>query len=243
MDVKNQKYKIQFTLSEAVIGILVIYCIIFPADKVNIKEILLFITLFVCSPAILMALKGEWRYNSFLLRFYGLVYPILVTLFSLTIGTSTLYDALSYGYVWIFLLLIPSIVVNRINILRSFIFATSVIAVMIDFIFVADILCLVSIYNNPIVLFFDSMNELQWGKGILATFGYSIFFKASPLIIFTYGYKLYNKKYFSAIFLFLALLGSGTRANLCVGIAMTIAIPLVCTEKASKKLILRIRTQ
>ena len=233
---RESRGKYVVTIPGILIGLTIMYCIFFPADKINIKEIILGITLFVCLPHIIQA--AQKKENTYLF-FYAVIYPAITTIISVLIGDSSINGALSYGYVWIFLLLIPAVVALNIDIKKPFIFATTGVALIIDFIFLADILGIVSIYSNPLIQFFAGMNEMQWGKGLLATFGYSIFYKSSPLIIFTFGYMLYNKKYVWAGVLFLSFLASGTRANLLIGMFLLAAIPLLCTEnKPSKKIVI-----
>lgn len=236
MNQKNKKpwWVIHINPQGTIISLLVMYCIIFPADILNIKEIMLVLALIVSLPAIVSRLK-EGR-SSFLF-FYGLVYPGFFTLASITAGDSSIYGALSFGYVWIFLLLIPAIEYYDIDVRKPFIFATSIIAMMTIFILFADILGMISIYSNPLIRFFSAMNELQYGKGKLATFGYSIFFKASPLMLFSYGYMLKNKKWLYAAIFLLAFGGSGTRANLIVALIATAAILLLCSGTPTKKMI------
>lgn len=236
MNPKNKKpwWVIHINPQGTIISLLVMYCIIFPADILNIKEIMLVLALIVSLPAIVSRLK-EGR-SSFLF-FYGLVYPGFFTLASITAGDSSIYGALSFGYVWIFLLLIPAIEYYDIDVRKPFIFATSIIAMMTIFILFADILGMISIYSNPLIRFFSAMNELQYGKGKLATFGYSIFFKASPLMLFSYGYMLKNKKWLYAAIFLLAFGGSGTRANLIVALIATAAILLLCSGTPTKKMI------
>ena len=223
-------------LSTVSISLTIVYCILFPADKLNIKEIILCLTLFVSSPIILKYLKAP---NNTRLLFWGIVYPIWVTVLSIIIGDSSLGSALSYGYVWIYLLLLPPIVELNIDIKRPFILATFIVAIIVDFIFLTDMLGVISIYSNPLISFFSDMNEMQWGKGVLATFGYSIFYKSSPLIIITFGYMLFNKKYLLAGVLFLSLAATGTRANLLIAIAILVIIPIFCSDsKPTQKMVI-----
>lgn len=224
----------RFNPQATLISLLVVYCIIFPRDYINIKEIILALALVSSAPAIIARLKEG--HNVFLF-FYGVIYPIFFTLVSVTIGDSSIHGALSFGYVWIFLLLIPAIDYYGIDVKKPFIFATSVVALMTDFIFLADILGIISIFSNPIIAFFSEMNELQYGKGALATFGYSIFFKASPLMLFSYGYMLRNKKWLHAMIFLLAFGASGTRANLIVALIATAGVLLLCSGTPTKKMI------
>ena len=166
---------IRFIPQAFFVGLTIVYCVLFPADKLNIKEIILAFTLLINLPCIIDYVKrdsGKTR-----LVFYGMLFPIVLTIYALIQGVS-LGATLSYGYVWIFLFLIPPIVYFNIDIKKPFIAATILVAIMVDFIYITDLIGVVSIFSNPLVRFFDSMNELQYGKGILATFGYSIFYKS-----------------------------------------------------------------
>lgn len=223
-------------ISRIMLRMIICYCVLFPADKLNIKEIILFLTLFMGIPNITNGVK---RPENTLILFYGVVYPVFVFFTSIIIGDSNVGSCLSYDYVWIYLLLIFPIVDLNVNIKVPFLLATTIVAFMIDFIYLTDLFGIISIYNNPVIEFFSSMNEMQWGKGELATFGYSIFFKSSPLIVLTLGYAIYNKKYIWTALLFLSLLASGTRANFLIGVMLIVLIPLLCWQNTiSKKMII-----
>lgn len=217
---------------QILVSALVIYCILFPADKLNIKEIIIVITLLFY----LLGNKDNLKISKFILG-YGIVFPIILTLYSVIRGTS-LSSTLSYGYVWIYLLLLPAIKKYKIDIKKSFFSATYIVSLIIDFIMIADVLGLFTIYSNPVSIFFMNMNELQGlGKGMLATFGYSIYYKSCPLILVTYGYMIYKKKYLLSLPLLLSMFACGTRANFLMSVFITAAVPILCTDKKSKKMI------
>lgn len=218
-------------ISKMMIYILICYCILFPADRTNIKEILLLITLATCY---LRADRLIIQKNIFL---YGIVWPILLIMYALMRKVSV-GNAMSYGYVWIFILILPEIWRKKIDIKAPFMLATYIVALVIDFIMLSDMFGLISIFSNPVAVFFINMNEIpQVGKGALATFGYSIFYKSCPLILVTHGYFIYRKKYLLCLPLMIALLGSGTRANFLMALFITVAIPILCAEKQSRKMI------
>lgn len=223
---KNRMSILQFFIS-----VLVMYCILFPADKLNIKEVILVITLMVY----MLGNRDNLHIPKYVFG-YAIVFPIILTMYALIRGTS-LGSTLSYGYVWIYLLLLPAIKKYEIDIKKPFFAATYIVAIIIDFIMLADVFGVFTIYSNPIAAFFMNMNELQGlGKGILATFGYSIFYKSCPLILVTYGYMLYKKKYLLCFPLLLSMLACGTRANFLMAIFITAAIPILCAEKPTKKM-------
>lgn len=226
----NLKYR---TICEVMIYILTIYTIIFPRDILNIKEIMLFITLLLGISAIKNKMLEK---DNFVFVFFSIIYPLMTIVFSIFLGESSLTEAITGGYVWIFLFLIPIIKYYELDIKKPFFIATTVIALMIDLIFLLDFFNILSIYNNWIIYFFDKFQEIQFGKGTSATFGYSIFFKASPLIIYTYAYALKNKKWIWTLVLLLAFFASGTRANLISAIILVPMVLIVSEPKYGKKI-------
>lgn len=222
-------------IQKVFISILLLYCIIFPADTINIKEILLFLCLFLTIPAIYKALHER---HVIMLLFYGVFFPTYVIAISIARDV-VVYDVLSYGYVWFFFLLVPAISYYDINIRKPIIVGTLLIAISTLSIAILDIFSIISFFENPIRLFFTQMNELQSGKGIYSTFGYSIFFKASPLIYFSLAYMVKNRKYIISLMLVFALFASGTRANAIIAIFIVVGTPILFFESANKKKIVR----
>ncbi len=209
------------------------YSILFPADQLNIKEILLLTTLFFAYIENKIKIPNKIFY-------FGLVFPIFEITYAIIRGVD-FKNAISFGYVWIFLLLIPIIKKCKFNYIRVFLIATYIIALIIDFIMLTDLFGLISIDNNFVANFFLSINEIQGlGKGIVSTFGYSIFYKSCPLILATYGYFIYKKKYIISVPLLLSLLASGTRANFLIALFISAVIPIISSnnKKTRKNIIL-----
>ena len=214
------------------VNIAVFYCILFPADMVNIKEIL-----FVIPILFYFVISKDNRVIPLYIFFYGIFYTVIAIVYSLIRGTDVS-GAISYGYVWLFLLLIPLTARYSIDIKKCFFFATYIVAIIIDFIFVTDALGIISISTNPVALFLLNINELQGlGKGIFSTFGYSIYYKSCALILITYGYFIFKRKYIASIPLIVSMLACGTRANFIVALFITVAIPILCNDTPSKRAI------
>lgn len=223
--------KKRICIFQIMVYLLIAYCIFFPADKINIKELILIATLAVGY----LGNTHNFKIPFFIFG-YSILFPILTILYGLIRGVN-LGSALSNGYVWIYLLLLPVIWNYGIDIKPVFFYATYMVALIIDFIMLADIVGIIPINTNPIALFFVEMNELQGlGKGILATFGYSIFYKSCPLILITYGYLISKQKYLWSAPLLLSMIACGTRANFLMVLVISIAVPLCCSEKTTKKL-------
>ena len=207
--------------------VLISYTIIFPADRLNIKEILLAITL-------VMGYFGKRIHIDRKIVVFGVLFPLATIVYSLIRGND-LGNALSFGYVWAFILLIPIIRDYNYNIKNAFLVSTYVVAIIIDIIMLADLFGIVPIRENGIASFFISINEIQGlGKGIVSTIGYSIFYKSCPLIILSYAYYVYNKKVLKSLPLFLALFACGTRANFIVAIILTMVIPAIYWKSSRK---------
>ena len=207
--------------------VLISYTIIFPADRLNIKEVLLAVT-------VVMGYFGRKIHIDRKIVMFGVLFPILTISYSLIRGND-FGSAISFGYVWTFILLIPIIKEYNYNIKNVFLVSTYVVAMIINVIMLADLFGIVPIKENGIASFFISINELQGlGKGIVSTIGYSIFYKSCPLIIISYAYYVYNKKVVKSLPLLLALFACGTRANFIVAIILTMVIPAIYWKSSRK---------
>jgi len=122
--------------------------------------------------------------------------------------------AISNAYVMTYLLLV--VIINHYDIKyeRMFIFALSCLSVLITLSGALDIFGIVSINNNPLLEFFRIRNEARVGYWPTTTFGYVLFFKASPLLVALVGYSYMKKKYFLLLISLVAMGFTGTRANL-----------------------------
>lgn len=232
MQEKRKSWRSGNMIFTAFLYCLIMYCILFPADKLNIKEIIL-------AGALLFCYCGRRSRHTMRISIfgYGIVYTAISLVYSLARGVA-IGSALSYGYVWLYVLLLTGIIECSQDIKRPFFTATFIVAGIIDIIFLGDLLGIVSIFENPIAVFFKSINELQGlGKGELSTFGYSIFYKSCPLIVVAYSYFIFKRKYIAALPLLVALFVCGTRANFLIAVFLTASIPVLCTEKFNVKLI------
>ena len=131
---KNNIYSPKVDISRLSIELLIGYCILFPADKINVKEILLLVALFFC----FLENRNNLKISRFIFL-YAVVVPLFNVLYALARGNS-ISNILSYGYVWIYLLLVPTIVNKKIDIMSTFLTTTYIVALVIDFIFLSDIL-------------------------------------------------------------------------------------------------------
>ncbi|WP_270781638.1 O-antigen ligase family protein, partial [Enterococcus casseliflavus] len=107
-----------------------------------------------------------------------------------------------------------------INLLKYFIYILNVIAFIIVVSAILDGVGILSINNNPLLMFLNNAGEAQISVSQFAIFHYVIFLNASPLVLISFSYYLFKRNYSLALIHFLALIWSGTRANIYLGIAM-----------------------
>ena len=230
----EKKNNLKNNFRNILINIWVVYTLLFPRDLLNLKEIIFALTIFLSFPAIKERFKEK---DSFVFVFLSCIFPVTIILFSVIAGDSSLKDAISSGFCWFYLLLIPVIDYYDVNYRKGFLIGTFIIAICINIIYFFDKLNIISIFKNPIVLFFSTMKEMYYGKGEVSTFGYSIFFKATPILIISNAYYLKNRKWAMSLIYTLALLFSGTRANMIVALLETMLIVYINTENKRKKII------
>lgn len=209
---KAVKIKRRYCLQSILLATAYLYMILFPADYINIKEILLLSAIIITLPTIII--DFFYRKKHQLLYIFGILYPFVTFLTSILLGESNFFDALSYGYVWVILLLIPGLLKYNVDFTQIFLVGTVIVATIVNSIFFLDISNLCFMQNNPLILILDSLNEIKYGKGSVATFGYFIFYKSVPLLIVTLGYFLWKKKILQVFWITIALAVSGTRANI-----------------------------
>lgn len=214
--------KLTFSKDQIIIFILIFYTVLFPRDMLNIKEILLFIAIILFLPSIISCFKNS-KYSIVLIL--GIFVPVIEIFLSFTIGESTIKDALSNGYMWLFLLLIPIIIQRNLDIKTPFLVATNIIAFLIVSTWLLDLLGIISIYENFLINYFFDMGEIQsLSKGILAIFGYAIYYKSSILLIISLGYYINKKNYLRGLMFMIALFMTGARANAVLAIFVCIML-------------------
>lgn len=192
-----------------------LYCFLLPANYFYIKPLLLVFTIVLYSDVIFKCVKVR-VFN--VIYFYSLGYSFISIAISILIGTGSVYDTLSFSYVWLILLLVPVIIEENINYLSIFLCLTLIIATAVNCIFFLDVFGIIDLYQNPVGEFLKNSGDMQLGKGGLSTYGYNIFYKTTPLLIISLAYFVAKGKIILSAWLFLALCLSGTRANFVAGI-------------------------
>lgn len=212
--------------------------VFFAYDKYNIKIAIFLLFVFANMGIILTKITDTGHYG--MLTFMITVYPVFTVVVSTIMSGGDITNAIRAEYINLFLLLVFIIEEYQIDAQRVLFCALSVLVITILLIAGLDFLGIVDLYANPITRLTYSLMEGQITKSRYAIFYYVIFFNASPLLLFHFTYSLYKKKYLWTVLSFLAILFTGTRANIYIVIAIIPAYIFLITKNKSKKVLLAI---
>lgn len=187
-----------------------------PRDYLGIKKLFLFIFLLYN----LGLLIDSYRKNRFLFSETILIPAVLYLISVILVGKvfeplTYLYSYLYFGLIFVLLkyhIDIWGIIRRTVNIMAGII----VISALLDF------FSFIPIEENLLLVWLKEHGEAQISASHAAIAYYVLFFKASPLLLYNLVYYLKNRRYMMSIFVFSALLFSGTRANIGMGIFMIV---------------------
>jgi hypothetical protein len=205
-------------LTKILIPLFVFSSIMMPRDNFNIKISLWVLLLIISIPTIVYYARKR---NYLIYSFYVFVYPIYLIIISL-ISHQDLYASLSAVYVFSYLLLIFICTENKINYTAIFINTLTIMSVIITLSGLLDIVGIIDIYQNPVLTFLSVNGEAQISKSSNAICYYVLFLKASPLLLVHFTYNLHNKNFLITTLSFIAILFSGTRANIFLSLLVIV---------------------
>lgn len=215
-------------------------CIVFPAYNKNIKEIS-FIALLILSTLSLFIRKDKLKVsiNEIIIFSFGLIMPTVFVVLSFITSTEGYIYIISKGISGYLFLVLIAIEVFEVDFNKLIIICLKILSIIIIGLISMDILKIIDINNNALVDWFNNSGNSMIGKGTSnLIFNYSIFMKASPLIIILLVNSL-SKRDFVWIFLSLvSLVFSGTRANLFITVAIIIFWILMFYRKREKLLVI-----
>lgn len=199
-------------------------CIFFPADKYNIKLYAFFLIIIIGYKALLNLLFSK-RKQKFLL-FMGIMYPIFLIILSLITGKN--FNATIAGVYPTLLILIAVVVIEyKIEYKKYFINFLDLLSYAILLLFLLDFFRIIDINENQFIrYFFYELGAGMIGKSSSYSVYYKIFFKASPLLVISFSVHLYKKNFIKSTLVLFALLLSGTRANLFIGLLILVGFVL-----------------
>lgn len=210
------------------------FVIFMPADNLSLKKIVLFLILIINAP---LLINRFIEFRPRMIYLFGLIYPVCICLCSIISG-GYVYESLSATYFFISLLLVVVIIDYDIQYEKILVFVLDCLAIVILISAILDFFSLYDLYDNYLLMYLHRTGNAMVGKSIIYTVFYIIFIKTSPLLLIPLLYYLNNRRYLTAIVILSALVLSGTRANIFMGILATFGFFLLCYENRYAKVII-----
>lgn len=192
------------------------FALLTPADSLKLKLLSFICILIININKILSFLTMK---QNLFYTFFIVIFPLMLFVLS-SLKNQDWIELVKFFYIFSYLLLIPICEYRGINLLKYFIYILNVIAFIIVVSAILDGVGILTINNNPLLMFLNNAGEAQISVSQFAIFHYVIFLNASPLVLISFSYYLFKRNYSLALIHFLALIWSGTRANIYLGIAM-----------------------
>ncbi len=198
--------------------VFLIICIFFPGDPLGLKIPTLFLTFIFGIKDLLKNITSKkygWIY------FFSIVYPIILMIHSMILN-GNVYDAISMSYPAVIFLLYIIISEKKIDYIRIIMICTAVMAVLTCLLVLFDIVGIADLNDSMFLRLFYKYEIGFMGKSSRFSQYYKVFFRTSPLLIFFLDFTLSRKKVIWSMVTVVALLFSGTRANLYVAMAIVL---------------------
>jgi len=208
LELRNTNIVVRKSINSFLLTGLVVFSLLTPADSLGFKKIFLGLVLFFNFDVII---NGYIKSPKF--AFITVFIPIYILCISLIFKCS-LSIIVSGVYIFAYLPIAFVIEKQKFDISSIVIVSTNIIAFIIVFSAFLDFIGIVSIYSNPILYWLRTNSEAQISKSQYAMFLYVIFLKASPILLYNFVHYLKNRRYVLAIYIFLAVIFTGTRANI-----------------------------
>ncbi len=228
--------KLRFAISStnaAIMQILIVlltfFTLLTPRDTLGLKKIFLALALLWGIGSIINGLKK----NKVILCF-SLAVPVLMYILS-SIDTGSVTKAFSYLYPFVYLLLVFPIVDWNIDIEKICLYVGNIMAIIIILSCILDFVGILDIYVNPLLSWLNINDEAKISKSMYAMFRYVLFFKASPILFYNLTHYIKKNNKFYIALSFIALLFTGTRANIYLGAALLVYAMLFYTKKTTAK--------
>lgn len=199
--------KINRIVNSILIIVFILICLITPKDFLGLKKLTFFILIFYNSSFLI-----KKKYNKFesMLLFYGTLFPIITICLSIMVSGDII-KSIIMGYVPFLTLLFFIIRRTNINYEKYIVNSILLIVVFLNVIVLLDSLKLINL--NYLIYFLKGIGSGSFGKNEVFSFTYKLYFASSPLFVIAFFYYFYKKKYLFFFLTSVALVVSGTRAN------------------------------
>lgn len=197
-----------------------------PADNFNLKIISLLLLLAANFPIFFQATTKTEK----VILFFGAILTSVTILWSIFLTKNL--SNVNLGYPGYILLLYFIIKKYDINFYKIFMRILRILACFIVFMFLLDISHILDMNKNMLLMWFQTSGNAMIGKGEHLPIKYMIFFKTSPLFFIVLLEDLKRKKYIFAAISSIAIVLSGTRANLlCLICSLVVFFCFLCPNK------------
>ena len=220
------------SINTFLIYVFVFVTALMPAESFNMKELLLGLIIITNIDTII---NGFSKYK-YVLGF-GVILPCWMLLVSVIAG-GEIVDSIRSVYIFTFIW-IPVIAIRfGIDLKRVFLNVTFYIAIIIDVFVILHASGIMPMQSNPLAMWLNESGNGQLSYGSVAIFYYVFFLNACPLTLFTLVDAMQNGNKVRIIVVILALMFSGTRANIYLGFVTIVAYLIVYKRNDWKKYLL-----
>lgn len=211
----------------------IINVVFLPNDTFQLKKVS-FVLLILLNIGIFFGTKDKLQTLVFM---FATMLPLYIILKSFIL-TGNLMNNIAGGFTGFMLLLF--FIIQKYNFDFEKILMRVLIALALFMVLMAllDFTGMVPTMSNPLLMWFYATENAMVGRGAGHAFGIIYFMKASPLLLICLPYCIKNKKYIWAIIVIVALLISGTRGNVLMGIIVFLACLIYGEKKIGRRLAL-----
>ena len=208
----------------------VFVCAFMPAESFGMKELFLGVLL-VANIRIVF----DKLINNRALSLFGIILPAWLFFISAFAG-GRLIDSIRAVYIFTFIWVACISIECNVNLKKIFLDVVFLLAIFTDALVVLHATGIMPLLSNPIALWMNEVGNAQLSYGDVAIFYYVFFLNAAPLMLFALVDALYQEKGLRAVVVFIALLWSGTRANIYLAFVCVAAYALVYKKNDWKKI-------
>lgn len=160
--------------------------------------------------------------DEFAFLFFSVVLPTYI-IFKSYVQIGNFMSNFLGGFTGYLLLIYFVIKRHDIDFEKMFMMTLLVLAYFIDVMALLDFVGILPALSNPLLMWFYNTDNAMIGRGTRHAFGFIYFMKSSPMLMLCLPWCIEKKKKISAIIVTVALVLSGTRANLILGIVLLLA--------------------
>lgn len=211
------------------ISLVTFFTILTPRDVMGFKKMLLGLTLLMGFQSIINGLR-----NNIGILIFSIVLPALMYIVS-TASTGSPTVAIKFLYPFAYILLVFPIVRYNIDILNITRNVCDIVALIIIVSCLLDYFNIVNVYENPLLILLNNNGDATTSISDYAMFRYELFLNSSSIMFFSLTYYIKHNDKIRTLFIFIALLLTGTRANIYIGTILLVFSMLVLSGKISIK--------